>query len=88
MKKNKIVYAGLAADILHEGHINILKHANKLGEVVAGLLTDKAIASYKQLPLLNYNQRSVLKNIKYVKKVIPQKTLDYRPNLIKLNHIL
>jgi len=85
MKKNKIVYAGLAADILHEGHINILKHANKLGDVVVGLLTDEAIASYKQLPLLNYNQRqSVLKNIKYVKKVIPQKTLDYRPNLIKL----
>ena len=84
-KKNKIVYAGLAADILHEGHINILKQANKLGDVVVGLLTDKAIASYKQLPLLNYNQRqSVLKNIKFVKKVIPQKTLDYRPNLIKL----
>ena len=85
MKKNKVVYAGLAADILHEGHINILKHANKLGDVVVGLLTDKAIASYKQLPLLNYNQReSVLKNIKFVKNVIPQKTLDYRPNLIKL----
>ena len=45
-KKNKIVYAGLAADILHEGHINILKQANKLGDVVVGLLTDKAIASY------------------------------------------
>ena len=54
MKKNKIVYAGLAADILHQGHINILKQANKLGKVVVGLLTDKAIASYKQLPLLNY----------------------------------
>ena len=85
MKKNKIVYAGLAADILHQGHINILKHANKLGDVVVGLLTDQAIASYKQLPLLNYNQRqSVLKNIKFVKKVVPQKTLDYRPNLIKI----
>jgi phosphoenolpyruvate phosphomutase len=85
MKKNKIVYAGLAADILHQGHINILKQANKLGKVVVGLLTDKAIASYKQLPLLNYKQReSVLRNIKYVSKVIPQKTLDYRPNLIKL----
>ena len=49
------------------------------------MLTDKAIASYKQLPLLNYKQRqSVLKNIRYVTRVIPQKTLDYRPNLIKL----
>ena len=85
MKKNKIIYAGLAADILHEGHINILNQASKIGNVVVGLLTDKAIASYKQLPFLNYKQReTVLKNIQYVDKVIPQNTLDYRPNLIKL----
>ena len=85
MKKKKIIYAGLAADILHEGHINILNQASKIGNVVVGLLTDKAIASYKQLPFLNYKQReTVLKNIQYVDKVIPQNTLDYRPNLIKL----
>ena len=49
MKKNrKIVYVGLSADILHEGHINILKKASKLGNVVVGLLTDKAISSYKK----------------------------------------
>ena len=82
MKKKKLVYVGLSADILHEGHINILKIANKLGDVIVGLLTDKAIASYKKIPHLNYKQREiVLKNIKFVKKVIPQKTLDYRPNL-------
>ena len=85
MKKNKIIYAGLAADILHEGHINILNQASKVGKVIVGLLTDKAIASYKQLPLLNYKQReSVVKNMKNVYRVVPQNTLDYRPNLIKL----
>jgi len=83
--KKKIVYVGLSADILHEGHINILKAANSLGKVIVGLLTDKAISTYKKLPLLNYKQREiVLKNIKYVKKVIPQNTLDYSDNLIKL----
>ena len=67
MKKKKIVYAGLAADILHQGHINILKKASKLGKVVVGLLTDQAIASYKKLPLLNYQQReAVIRDIKYV----------------------
>ena len=84
MKKNKkkIVYVGLSADILHEGHINILKTANRLGDVTVGLLTDSAIASYKNIPTLNYKQREIiLKNIKLVKKVIPQNTLDYRPNL-------
>ena len=57
MKNKKKVYVGFAADILHEGHINILKVANKLGEVTVGLLTDAAIASYKKLPHLNYKQR-------------------------------
>ena len=82
MKKKILVYVGLSADILHEGHINILKTANKLGEVTVGLLTDRAIANYKKIPHLSYKQREiVLKNMKYVKKVIPQNTLDYRPNL-------
>ena len=85
MKKNKIVYVGLSADILHTGHINILKTAKKYGDVVVGLLTDKAIASYKNIPTLNFKQREIiLKNIKFVKRVMPQETLDYRPNLKKI----
>ena len=80
MKKK--VYVALSADILHEGHINILKIASKLGKVTVGLLTDKAIAEYKKLPLLNYNQRrQVVVSLKYVKEVIPQATMDYSPNL-------
>ena len=82
MVKKKIVYVGLSADIMHEGHINILKIANSYGDVVVGLLTDKAIASYKNIPYLDYKKRKVvIENVKYVKKVIPQKTLDYVDNL-------
>ena len=94
MKKNQIkkkVYVGLAADIMHEGHINILKIASNLGEVTVGLLTDQAISSYKKLPHLSYNQRKVvIKNLKFVKNVIPQTTLDYRPNLkiVKPNFVV
>ena len=84
-KKKKLVYVGMSADIIHEGHINILKRASKFGEVIVGLLTDQAIASFKKLPHLSYRQREiVLKNIKFVDRLIPQTTLDYRPNLIKL----
>ena len=80
--KKKIVYVGLAADILHKGHINILKTANRYGSVIVGLLTDQAIASYKNIPYLNYEKRKVvIENIRYVKKVIPQNTLDYISNL-------
>ena len=84
-KNKKKVYVGLSVDILHKGHINILKKANKFGDVIVGLLTDKAIASYKKLPHLNYNQRElVLRNIRYVKRVIPQDTRSYKNNLIKI----
>ena len=83
--KQKIVYVGLSADILHKGHVNILKIASSYGDVYVGLLTDKAIASYKNIPYLDYEKRKVvLENIKYVKKVIPQKTLDYVENLNKI----
>ena len=85
MKKNKIVYVGLSADIMHEGHINILKVASSYGEVIVGLLTDQAIASYKNIPYLDYKKRKVvMENMKYVKKVIPQKTLDYVENLNRI----
>jgi len=79
---NKKVYVGMSVDLVHPGHMNILKVASQLGDVTVGLLTDKAIASYKRLPYMNYEQRKqVIENIKGVIKVIPQDTLDYRPNL-------
>jgi len=87
----KIVYVGMCADFIHTGHINIISSANELGEVIVGLLTDEAIASYKRVPLLNYRQRKkIVESIIGVKKVIPQKTLDYVPNLkkIKPNYIV
>ena len=83
--KKKIVYVGLAADILHEGHINILNIASSYGKVIVGLLTDEAVATYKRLPFFSFNQREViLKNLKMVDQVIAQNTLDYSFNLEKL----
>lgn len=76
------VYVGMSADLIHPGHLNILNEAERLGSVTVGLLTDKAIASYKRLPYLEYEQRKIiLENLKSVKEVVPQSTLDYRPNL-------
>ncbi len=82
MKSKKKVYVGLSADIIHEGHINILKKASSFGDVIVGLLTDDAISSYKNIPYLDYKRRKIIiQNIQYVKKVIPQNTLDYVSNL-------
>lgn len=80
--KEKTVYVGMSADMIHPGHLNIIREACKLGKVTVGVLTDAAIASYKRLPYLTYDQRAeIVSNIKGVENVIPQTTLDYVPNL-------
>lgn len=84
-EKSKIVYVGMSADLIHPGHLNIIREASKLGDLYIGLLTDKAIASYKRLPYLPFEMRkAVIEAIKGVKAVIAQETLDYRPNLESL----
>jgi len=81
----KKVYVGMCADLIHHAHIRIIEEGAKLGEVIVGLLTDKAVASYKGVPLLSYEKRKkIVENIKGVKEVVPQETLDYVPNLRKI----
>ena len=85
MSDQKTVYVGMSADLIHPGHINVLEHAAKLGAVTVGLLTDKAIASYKRLPHMTFEQRrTVIASLAHVSEVIPQETLDYVPNLEKV----
>ena len=85
IKKNKIVYIGLSADSIHHGHMNLLNKGRELGEITIGLFTDKAIASFKRLPYLNFEQRKkILLNFKGVKNVIAQETQDYSINLKKI----
>ena len=76
--KNKIVYVPLAVDILHSGHLNIINRAKKYGKVVIGLLSDQAVAEYKNIPSLEYEERyKIVKNLKNVHKIIKQDTWDY-----------
>ena len=83
--ENNYVYVGMAADIIHEGHINILEKASKYGKVIVGLLSDDAIKSYKRQPIISYNNRKrVIKSIKYVDKVVEQNTHSYVNNLNKI----
>ncbi len=78
----KLVYVPMAADIIHPGHINILKTAASLGRVMVGLFSDEAIRTYKPEPYMSYGQRKiVLENLKGVDVVVMQETKDYEPNL-------
>lgn len=79
------VYVAMAVDLLHPGHINVISRAAELGSVTVGLLTDSAVAKYKRLTFMNFDQRAMLlQQIKGVDFVIPQETWDYRPNLQQL----
>lgn len=79
---SKTAYVGMSADLIHPGHINIVQRAAELGDVVVGLLTDEAIATYKRVPFMSWDQRAaVIGALKGVVRVIPQHTLDYSENL-------
>ena len=85
MDKKELVYVPMAVDILHPGHINIIKEAAKYGKVIVGLFSDEAIKSYKRVPYMNYEMRKIIiENVKGVDEIICQEIKDYSPNLIKL----
>ena len=78
------VYVGMVVDLLHEGHINILKYASSLGDVMVGLLTDECLELYKRRPIQSWeNRKTVVESIKYVSIVVPQTTLSYKENLLQ-----
>jgi phosphoenolpyruvate phosphomutase len=79
------VYVSLIADLIHAGHINILKEAAKLGDVTVGLLTLEACGELNDIPYLDYDKRKeVVENLSMVKEVIEQKSASYKENLLAL----
>lgn len=81
----KQVYICFSTDILHNGHLIILKKAAALGEVTVGLLTDEAVASFKHYPLIPLEERiQMFESIKGVSRVVVQDSLDYSDILRKL----
>ena len=84
-KGNNKVFVPMACDLIHEGHINILENASRHGDVVVGLLTDKAIGTYKPLPILSYEKRKkIILSLKFVKSVYKTTEWDYQSALEKL----
>lgn len=82
----KLVYVPMAADIIHPGHINILRTAASIGRVMVGLFSDEAIRSYKPEPYMSYEQRRlVVESLKYVDVVVCQETKDYADNLLRFH---
>ncbi len=82
--ENRKVYMCFATDIIHGGHIAIIKKARKLGKLIIGVLSDDAVASYRRKPLIPASDRKMMfENITGVYKVVDQDTLSYADNLRK-----
>ena len=84
-QNDKIAYVALIADVLHAGHIKVLKKARELGKVIVGLYTDRACGELNDVPYLDYEKRkAVVENLSLVDEVVPQNSASYRENLLKI----
>lgn len=82
--ENRTVYMCFSTDVIHSGHIEIIKKAKSLGKLIIGVMSDEAVVSYKRFPLLPYSERKAMfENIAGVYKVVEQKNLSYKENLEK-----
>ena len=50
------VYMAMSADIVHQGHLNVINQARNLGDVIVGLHTDDVIRGYWRNPIMKYMQ--------------------------------
>lgn len=80
--KQRTVYMCFSTDMIHSGHIAIIRKAARLGKLIVGVLSDEAVVSYKRFPLLPFGERKALfESISGVSRVVEQRTLSYRENL-------
>ncbi len=83
--ENRSVYMCFATDIIHAGHMRLIRKARKLGKLTIGVLSDEAIAQYRRPSVLSIEDRKeMMSNIIGVDRVVEQKTLSYKENLLKL----
>lgn len=74
----KKVYTCFCTDVIHEGHLNILKKAKEYGEVIVGVLADEAMVRYNRFPTISLEDRvEIVKNTGLADRVIVQNTIMY-----------
>lgn len=80
--ENRTVYMCFSTDMIHSGHIAIIRKAEKLGKLIIGVLSDEAVITYKRFPLMPFEERKTMfENIAGVYMVVKQKSLSYKENL-------
>jgi len=85
----KIVYSYYVLDIVHKGHLLMMKNAKAIagedGKLIVGILTDKAVMEKKSEPTMPFEERIELASaIKYVDVAVAQETYSPLPNIMKI----
>lgn len=74
----KIVYTCFCTDVIHEGHINILKEAKKYGKLIVGILSDSAMIRYNRFPTVDFDERvSIVEKLGIADEIITQDDIMY-----------
>lgn len=81
----KTVYTCFCTDVIHDGHINIINEAKKLGRVIVGALSDKALIRFNRFPTVPFEERVKLyKSLDGVSEVVVQDDMLYDEIIGKL----
>ena len=74
----KRVYTCFCTDVIHEGHLNIIRHAKQYGEVTVGILSDAAMIRYNRFPTVTFQERwDMVCSIEGVSRVAEQRDIMY-----------
>lgn len=74
----KTVYTCFTTDVIHEGHLNIIRQAQKYGEVTVGVLSDEAMIRFDRFPTISFEERlALVKGLEGVSRVVVQDTILY-----------
>ena len=85
----KLVYSYYVLDIVHKGHLLMMKNAKAIagedGKLIVGILTDEAVMEKKEKPILSFEERIELASaIKYVDVAVAQETYSPLPNVMRI----
>ena len=81
----KKVYTCFCTDVIHEGHLNILREANKYGEVTVGILSDAAMIKFNRFPTIPLEERrKIVQDTGMVESVIIQNEIMYDKTIAEI----
>lgn len=74
----KTVYTCFCTDVIHEGHLNIINRAREYGEVIVGVLDDRAMIRFNRFPTVSFEERvRIVSEIEGVSRVVVQDQIAY-----------